>query len=512
MRTKRLFLICIASCLLVISFPKVDLPYCIWFALVPLLAALEGKSVYRCFLTGWWCGFLFSIGLIYWIVVVTTTYGHLPYAMGVVLMLLLAAYLALYVGGACALARYVEQRSYLSLPLVLPFAWVALEYLRSFLFSGFPWENLGYSQYRMLTIMQCADITGVYGVSLLIVWVNAALYLTLRGARRGKFVWKPLGFTLLLFSAVVLYGRVRMDEVSTLLAKADPITVGLVQGNIAQDIKWNNDFRQEALNIHQTLTRETLRSGVRLVIWPESATPFYLEHDPAYQEALFTLIRGTGAYLLVGSPSLGRENKRLFSFNSAFLLSPEADIIGRYDKIHLVPFGEYVPLQKLLFFVDKMVEGIGEFKPGETVVLMPFPQAPFAVLICYEIIFPDLTRRFVKRGATFLVNITNDGWFGDTSAPYQHFSMAAVRAIENKRYVARAANTGVSGFISPLGEVQAASDVFTQAALNGTLRPLGMITFYTRYGDVFSIAVCIGILLLIVPVKRRAHIQFDNFD
>ena len=505
MRSRTIFLIISSACLLVLSFPNLDQPYCIWFALVPLICAVEGQSSYRSFLLGWLCGFLFYTGLIYWIVVVTTTYGMLPYPVGIVLMLLLSGFLALYFALPFALARFVEGRAALSLPLLLPFFWVALEYVRSFLFSGFPWENLGYSPYRLLPLMQCADVTGVYGISFLIVWVNAAVYLVLRGITLKQMPWKAIALTVVMLAADLLYGTIRLQEVAALSSASSPVTVGLVQGNIPQDIKWDKNFRDDALNRHRDLTLNALRAGAELIIWPESATPFYFQNEPYYQEALFDLIRGSGSYLLIGSPSFAMDQHRSVSFNSAFLLTPYSTIAGRYDKMHLVPYGEYVPLKELFFFVDKMVEGIGDFMPGDRISLMPFPGSPFGVLICYEIIFPDLTRRFVKQGAGFLVNITNDAWFGNTGAPYQHFSMAVVRAIENKRWIARAANTGISGLISPTGEIQAASAIFTEASLIGKIRPLQATTFYTRYGDVFALLICAAAFALAASaaLKKR---------
>jgi apolipoprotein N-acyltransferase len=504
MRTRTLFLIITSACLLVLSFPRIEQPFCIWFALVPLIYIMEGRSSYRCFLLGWLSGFLFYTGLIYWIVVVTTTYGKLPYPVGIVLMLLLSAYLALYTGISFALARFVEVKSSLPFPLLLPLFWVALEYVRSFLFSGFPWENLGYSQYRQLTLMQCADITGVYGISFLVVWVNAVVYLLIRGIALKRIPWKTLAFTAVILASVLLYGRFRIREVSALASASPSIDVGLVQGNVSQDIKWNKNFLDDTLNRHRALTRSALDAGAKLVIWPESATPFYFQNEPYYQQALFDLIRNQDAYLLIGSPAFASENRRLFSFNSAFLLSPAAAIAGRYDKMHLVPYGEYVPLKELFFFVDKMVEGIGDFRPGNSISLMPLPGCDFGVLICYEIIFPDLTRRFVKQGAEFLVNITNDAWFGNTGAPYQHFSMAVVRAIENKRYIARAANTGISGLISPIGEIVAASAVFSEASLTGSVSHLQLTTLYTRFGDVFAITITVvAMMLLAAFVKKR---------
>ena len=507
MRTRDIALILISACLLIFSFPKINQPLFAWFAFVPLLYAVEEKSAYRSFLLGWLCGLIFSIGLVYWIVVVTTTYGRLSYPIGIALMLMLSAYLALYSGLSLGLSRYVEQKSSIALPLVFPFFWVSLEYIRSFLLSGFPWENLGYSQYRLRTLMQSVDVTGVYGISFLIVWVNALIYLLLRGIAQRNIPWKSLTLTIFMLVSDLLYGTIRISEVEKLAVQSPALRVGLVQGNIDQGIKWDRNFREQALNTHQALSLRSLQDKAELVIWPESATPFYFQSEPYYQEALFDLIQDRGAYLLVGSPAFSQEHNRVLNFNSAFLLSPSRTIAGRYDKMHLVPYGEYVPLKELFFFVDKMVEGIGDFSPGRKISLLQLPGAQFGVLICYEIIFPDLTRRFVKQGADFLVNITNDAWFGNTSAPYQLFSMAVVRAIENKRFIARSANTGVSGIITPTGEIESASVIFTEAAITARIKLLTMSTFYSAYGDVFALFVTAAALFLVAAAAVKKGVR-----
>jgi len=186
------------------------------------------------------------------------------------------------------------------------------------------------------------------------------------------------------------------------------------------------------------------------------------------------------------------------------LLSPSKKIIGRYDKIHLVPYGEYVPLKRFFPFINKMVEGIGNFYPGQKISLLSLPEASFGALICYEIIFPDLTRRFVKKGAHFLVNITNDAWFGKTSAPYQHLSMATFRAIENRRFIARAANTGISAIIDAKGEIKYSSTLFTEALITGKIRLLNISTFYTIYGDVFALlSLLFSAVLFLVALVRK---------
>jgi apolipoprotein N-acyltransferase len=286
------------------------------------------------------------------------------------------------------------------------------------------------------------------------------------------------------------------------------IQVGVVQPNIDQAVKWDQGFREETLRRYDHLT-ESFGYGTDLIIWPEAATPFVYEREPLYQLQLVAMATRASAPLLFGSPAVRFDTDRKpYLLNSAYLLSPEGSLLGRYDKQHLVPFGEYIPLKSsALFFLDKLVEGIGDFQagPGPTILsIQPkmsdesMPQRPvkFGVLICYEVIFPDLVRHMAAAGAEFLVTITNDAWFGDSSAPAQHFSMVVFRSVENHRAFARAANTGISGFIDPFGRIIKASPIFMQTALQATITVRQQQTFYSRYGDVFAYGCMIISLLL----------------
>ena len=486
MDRKTFLLICTSAIFLIFSFPKPGQSFFVWFSLIPILFAIEGKSTYKTFLAGFICGLLFYTGLIYWIVVVTTTYGGLIYPLGIFVMLLLVTYLSVYFGLAFSLSRFIEERTPFTLPLILPFIWISLEYVRSFLFSGFPCQNLGYALYQSRYLIQCADLTGIYGISFLIVFTNLSGYLLLRGIPEKRLPLKELLLTVILISMALLYGRERLNEINKISQTAPAIPVGLIQGNIDQGIKWNRAFRQQAIDIHKRLSVESLESGARLIIWPESSTPFYFQSSLDYQKIIFDIIRGSDAYILIGSPFFQQVNNTVRNYNSAFLLSPSGNVLERYDKNHLVPYGEYIPLKRFFPFINKMVVGIGDFYPGEKRTIFKIPEGFFSVLICYEIIFPDLTRRFVKEGARFLVNITNDAWFGNTSAPYQHLSMATVRTIENRRFIARAANTGISAIIDASGDIQSTTKLFTEQLLTGTIRQLSIKTFYTRFGDVFA--------------------------
>ena len=504
MNKKSFFLITISAIFLILSFPKTGQSFFVWFALIPLLFAVEGKSTYKSFLAGWFCGFIFYTGLIYWIVVVTTTYGGLIYPLGIFVMLLLVTYLSLYCGLALALSRFIEGRTPFTLPLILPFTWVSLEYIRSFAFSGFPWESLGYAIYQSRYLIQCADITGIYGMSFIIVFTNVSGYLLLRGISERRFPVKEIVLTISLITLALLYGRGRLIEIEKISQSSPPMPVGLIQGNIDQGIKWNRAFRQQAITVHQRLSVEALANGARFIIWPESSTPFYFQSSLDYQRVILDIISGSDTYMLIGSPFFSQHNGTIRNYNSAFLLSPLRKVLDRYDKIHLVPYGEYIPLRRFFPFINKMVVGIGDFYPGEVRTLFTLPEGLFSVLICYEIIFPDLTRKFVKDGAQFLVNITNDAWFGNTSAPHQHLSMAMVRAIENRRFIARAANTGISAIIDATGNLQSSSKLFTEQLLTGTIRPLSVQTFYTQFGDVFAyLSILFSFFLITFALKKR---------
>jgi len=240
------------------------------------------------------------------------------------------------------------------------------------------------------------------------------------------------------------------------------------------------------------------------VIWPETATPFFFQDAREYQPLVLSIPGKTNAFLLFGSPSYTVEKGKVNHHNSAYLASLSGEIVGKYDKIHLVPFGEYIPLSNLLFFIGSLGEGIGDFKSGKEIFNFSLPQGKFGVLICFEIIFPDLCRQFAKKGANFLVTITNDAWFGRTSAPYQHLAIAAFRAVENRVFIARAANTGISAFIDPKGKIVSQSRIFSEETMSGTIRIMKERTFYTQYGDVFAwICSALSVLLLGYILAQR---------
>ena len=500
--------------LLPYCFPRYDLGLLAWVALIPLHIALDGLSRRRqAFWLGWLAGIICSTGIMSWVVTAMHTYGKVPLVFSYGIMLLLTAYLGLYVGiysAGVVWFRMLMPRYGL---FAAPCLWVTLELLRTYVLSGLPWSLLGYSQYRQLDVIQIADHLGVYGVSFLIVLTNVALaelYLWLmplfRGFRPARLPWE------LVTTAAMLVGLSWAYSTSLIASEAmegskAALQVGVVQPNIDQAVKWDQAFREETLRRYDRLT-ESFGYGVDLVVWPEAATPFIYEREPVYQLQLVAMANRASAPLLFGSPAVRFDPERKpFLLNSAYLLSPDGELLGRYDKQHLVPFGEYIPLKSsLLFFLEKMVEGIGDFQagPGPTILSFqlkesqgaaPARRVKFGVVICYEVIFPDLVRRIASSGAEFLVTITNDAWFGDSSAPTQHFSMVVFRSVENHLAFARAANTGISGFIDPFGRIIVASPTFTQTALQAEIPVRQTKTFYSRHGDVFAYG-CMLISLL----------------
>lgn len=492
----------LSGALLALSFPKAEIAFLAWFAFVPLLVACGGKRPKEAGKLGFLAGLVAYGGILYWINIVVTTYGKLPVPVSICVYLMLVAYLAAYFFVLFFLVRKGEEKG-IAVTVSFPILWVGLEFLRSFLLTGFPWASLGYSQYRILPLIQVADITGVYGLSFLIVLANCVLYLAVRSTRRGTVTRACVGRNAAVFLAllmvVLLYGsfRLRHEQAGT------PMQVALVQGNIDQGIKWNPAFMEETLSIYARLSRRAAADGVDLVVWPESAAPFFFQQAGEPSQRIVNLAREIRAPIIFGSPAFDDGGDHRKFFNSAFLVSSSGEVLGRSDKMHLVPFGEYVPLAKLLPFVHKLVVGVGDFSPGDSLVTLDPGKGKVGVLVCFEGIFPDLSRRYVREGARLLVNITNDGWYGRSSAPYQHLSMAVFRAVENGVPLVRAANTGISALIDRTGRITHRTPLFKEAFLTGMVLTSEGGTLYTRIGDAFAIMCLAGSLVIVVAAFRK---------
>ena len=477
------FLSLVSGLLLTAGFPSTNLFFLSWVSLIPLLLAVKGKSRRQAFFLGAVCGLVHYATVLYWIRFVINRYGGIPLPLAVGVLLLLCAYLAIYPACFALIAREWEHR-----PLVrtfgLPCAWVAMEFARAHALTGFPWANLGYTQSALAPLIQLADITGVFGISWLIVFGNTALMAC--GKRARGIV--ALGLLAVCLFGATIYGIRRLDAVADLQADAEPLTVAVIQGNIDQSVKWDPAFQQETLKRYRDLSLEAVKHNPApgLVVWPETAAPFFYGVEENLTAQLNGIVREIGKPVLFGSPAVNLVNNKPRLLNKAYLVDEKGMPIGNYAKQHLVPFGEYVPFQTILFFVHQLVEAAGNFAAGDDPSPISLRGTPLGVLICYEDIFPELARSTVQRGAMALVNITNDAWFGASSAPYQHLEMARWRAIEFRVPMIRAANTGISAIFDATGEACGTIPLNERGTLVGTVHPFRVLSVYARWGDIFA--------------------------
>jgi len=495
--------------LLTASFPDLGYSWIAWFALFPLLFTAGNLCPRHALLVGFIAGFSHYTTLIYWLISTMSDYGHVPVPICIILLFLLSGYLSLYIAlFTFTLSRFRPvNASYL---LLVPVLWVALEYLRTFLFTGFPWELLGHSQYNILPIIQLSDITGVYGISFLIALVNAAvlltgLFLTGKDKHGSPLISKTtaftsMGITILCLSLVIFYGYFRINKMDHLKSVAKKKKIAVVQGNVDQSLKWEASFQLETIDKYLRLSFASGKDKPELIVWPETATPFYFLHR--YEKKLSSMvqqgIKQAGVWFLIGSPANVVENETELYLNSAYLMDPEGREVGRYDKVHLVPYGEYIPLRKLFPFVDKLVYGIGDFSSGKKGTTVSWNDVKLGVQICFEVIFPGLSRAAVKNGADILINITNDAWFGRTAAPYQHLSMTIFRAVENRKALVRCANTGISCFVGPSGRIFSPTPLYSDEVVTREVPVMKTEpTLYTRYGDFFAILCTVTAFLLL---------------
>jgi len=284
-----------------------------------------------------------------------------------------------------------------------------------------------------------------------------------------------------------------------------PLEVALVQGNIAQEQKWDPSRARGILERYVEMTRQAASGGARFIVWPESSLPFYFQEEPSGGDAVRRLAHDTRTFILVGSDQVERSDPPKF-YNAAFLVTPDGTVGGIYRKMHLVPFGEYVPLKKLLFFASPLVEAVSDFSPGEEIVMLPVAGHPVSTAICYEVVYPGLARGAVARGSQLLTTITNDAWYGRSSAPWQHFEQASLRAVEQGRYLIRSANTGISGIVDPYGRVVARSNLFEQAIVEGEVRLLDGRTVYSRIGDLLAYVLALLALDTVLAGRLRSPV------
>jgi len=498
--------------LLALSFPKFGHPAIAWIALTPLLLTLCDGTLSRAFWLGLLAGAVYFTGTLYWITRVMVVYGGLSTWIAVPLNIALVAYLALFPALFGLIVRRLTLAHGPAALLAAPFVWAATELGRTHILTGFPWVLLGYSQVTVLPVAQLASLVGVYGVSILVALVSAALARAVRRTASGasdRARYVPLAIVLVLVAATAAWGQRRLAA-NELVRSGTPIRVGMIQGNVDQAIKWDPARASAIFDEYLRMTRDAIGRGAQLLLWPESSTPFMYEEEQFGAARIRAIAQQAHVSLLFGSDQIEWKNlgtRRVPDkyFNSAFLVRPDGKTAGVYRKMHLVPFGEYVPLQQLLFFAAPLTEQVGTFWPGADPELLPVEGHLLSVAICYEVVYPALVREFVRGGSELLTTITNDAWFGDTSAPYQHFQQASMRAIEEGRYLVRAANTGISGIVDPYGRVVEQSAIYQPAVLVGEARFLKDETWYARAGDAPAYASVLLTAALLLASRRRVQ-------
>ena len=479
--------------------------------------ALAGATLRRAFNLGLLSGIVYFAGTLYWITRVMVMYGELSVWVAVLVNAALVAYLALFPAIFALVVRRMVIAHGPQALMAAPIVWVATELGRTRIFGGFPWVLLGYSQTTVLPIAQFASVFGVYGVSMLVASLSAALAASAvlntkaaKPATQTSFTgrYAPVVMVLAMLMAVAVWGA-RRAAVAEWTHSGEPIRVGLIQGNVDQDEKIQSARAPAIFQEYLGMTRQAIREGAEFVIWPESSTPFRFEDDLFAAAQVRALARQARVPLLFGSDQFVRSpaGGPTAFYNAAFLVKADGSTGGVYRKMHLVPFGEYVPLKKLFFFAAPLVQAVSDFSAGEDAVLLPVGNHLVSTAICYEVVYPDLVRRFVTGGSELLTTITNDAWFGPTSAPYQHFEQASMRAIEEGRYLVRSANTGVSGIVDPYGRVLARTAIYQPAVVVGEARFLKTSTFYARHGDILAYASVLAVAALLITSSKRRTIR-----
>ncbi len=492
-------LICASGAAAAAAFPKFNLFFLAWVALIPFLLLLSRWSSRQAFMRGTIAGFFFYAVLLYWIPAVPAYYGGLSPVFSVMIYLLFGLFLGLFWGLFAWSFALVRKKFSLKAYLLAPFLWVTTEYILTHLFTGFPWGLLGNSQAFNLYFIQLASVTGVYGLSLTIILFQCLICLSAL-KKNPRLLLLPLGLLL----AVHTGGYLSINS-----RQADEVTFkgAVIQGNTpaATDFSAVDSGRFMSLfNRHLELSRRAYEEGADLIVWPELSVPLCFTCDfgiyPLLSRRLFDFVQKTGCTLLVGSNESSSAGGETEYYNAAVCVSPDLSL-SSYYKTHLVPFGEYTPYKFIFGFLSTFTHAIGELTPGQELRLHKFKGHEFGSPICYEIIFPDLVRKFTQRGAGFLVTITNDGWYGTSSAPYQHFAIAVIRAVENRRYLLRAATTGISGVIAPTGRVLSRTGLNTQAFLTARIAINKDQSPYVRFGDWLScLSLTITALFLILSL------------
>ncbi len=473
------------------------------------------------------CGLLYYTSLLYWIIPVLQHYGRLHTALAAAALLALATYMTLYFCLFCFLVNHMlvqsgsRGKSAALLLLIAPTLWIGLDFLRSILFTGMPWMDLGYGLYRQPLLIQAADLGGHHLISFTVVLVNALLFWLLdrihiafaSASESTDYSFTPPVIVFLLLACLGGYSVVRYQQVSSEATTAETTLISVIQGNIEQRIKWSPTEKEKTVDKYFSLSAQALAGEEKpdLLVWPETALPFYPPRDPL-MVTVKDFVRENEVFLLTGAPfftvNLHKQQSlsSLSYYNSGLLLERSGELSARYNKQHLVPFGEYVPLRTYLWFLKPLVELIGDFTPGDSFKPLDADTIQAGVLICFESIFPDIARQETREGANLLVNITNDAWYGESSAPHHSWAMTVFRAVENRRSLVRAANTGISGFVNPTGDIIQETHIFKALAISAKMPLLGHHTLFTCGGYLFA-TLCLALIPILLYFSAHKQQQ-----
>ncbi len=519
----------LSSVLLVLPFHFGGLWFLAFIAFIPYFFVLTKQSTGEAFQSSFLFGFLFFAFLGYWLTLVN-----------VLGFILLVAYLALYFAFFGMVSVYFLKSSQKSIrPLFfIPAFWVVAEYLRGWIISGLPWALLGYSQWRNTVFIQIADITGVWGVSYVVLLINLLIFKLIEplfagkpsgqakaesGGEQNRRLAATFGVLVGVIFLVSVYGMLQLslrDAFYKSPKEKAQIRVSVIQGNIPQEQKWDVKIKNIIFEKYKRLTFMSAIEKSDLIVWPETSFPGYLEDEPIMSAQLRSVIRQSRTEVLVGAPTMGDMDLGLRFYNSAILFNSAGEEKKRYHKMHLVPFGEYVPYEPVLGIIRNFVH-IGRFSPGEEKTIFETTtryqktniKVKYGVLICFEDIFPGPVRGFCKKGADFMINMTNDAWFGKTAAPYQHAAASIFRAVENRINVVRATNTGYSCFISPEGRIlnqveDNGEPIFVTGHKGQDIILRKTASFYTRFGDVFMLLVLF--LCFLAYKEKTKHTPYSQ--
>jgi len=464
---------------------------CLFICLVPLLYWLsEARSAKQAFLWGLLSGIVFYLFQLYWIISVLTTFGGLPLVLAVPALLLLLLYMGTYIGlFSCGFFFLLNRGSFWLYLLVVPACWVGLDWIRSWFISGFPWMDLGYGFWSIPAFLQVADLFGHYGYTFLIVFINGVVLTFFIPRFSGLQRANGVVFVLIIIAAGALYSKARWLDIQRAIADAPRAFIGIAQGNIEQGMKWSPEKRALTVDTYVNLSRKLVEtSAPALIVWPETALPFYPPGDGLLSPVL-SFVQRSKTPVLTGAPwyeVIDWDTRLVHYFNSALLLSEAGELGGMYYKSHLVPYGEYVPFKKYMPFIAPLVEAAGDFTPGRIEKPIIIGKIKAGVLICYESIFETIGRAWVKKDANVLINLTNDAWYGKSSAPYQSWAMTIFRSVETRRGLVRSANTGISGVVDPLGRIMTKSALFESWTGAAEIPLLEEQSLFVRGGFLFG--------------------------